>query len=237
MTQFVEGHIIKRYDGELSVLHLLLTEMGALVSSQVDSAMGAVKKHIPDAAQEIIERDIEVDQLEIKIDAEIEALVAKRTPIAKDLRLVLGCSKIVSELEKIGDEAVHCATIAHEMFEQNHSRLPKDMFRQVFQTMKTTRRNVRDAIEVIDTLDTDLAQTLIEDTREIEAEFPSSLRIVVSYLLEDTRNVGKGVSVVQVIKCLERISSHARTIAEHIIYIRSGEDIRHNNQAIQEANS
>jgi phosphate transport system protein len=222
-----EGHIFKRYDGELNHLHLLVLEMGSLVIKQVGDALTAFKNRDAILARQVVERDREVDILEVNADEEIVQLLARRCPVSSDLRLVIAVSKSVSDLERIGDEAVRIAGLVIQLFGEEGSDPNVKMLRDVNRMGEMALTSLRQAIEVFDIWDEAKALHVVTNYREMDEEFQSDLRHLLTYVLEDTRNIGYAISVVLVIKALERIGHHAQNLAEYVIFQVRGEDIRH----------
>ncbi len=223
-----EGHIFKRYDGELNYLHHLVLEMGGLVASQVQDALEAFKSRDPVLAQKVVDLDGEVDRLEVNADDEIVQLLAKRCPVSSDLRLVIAVSKSVSDLERIGDEAVRIAGLVIQLFGERRLGDPNSkMLRDVDRMGCMALLSLRQAVEVFDVWDEAKALRVIATHREMDDEFQSDLRHLLTYVLEDTRNIGYAIGVVLVIKALERIGHHAQNLAEYAIFQVRGEDIRH----------
>ena len=222
-----EGHIFKRYDGELSHLHYLVLEMGGLVVNQVHDALVAFKTRDTVLAQKVVDRDGEVDRLEVDADDEIVQLLAKRCPVSADLRLVIAVSKSVSDLERIGDEAVRIAGLVMQLFGHEGSDPNSQMLRDVNRMGDMALTSLQHAIEVFDVWDEAKAFRVIANHREMDEEFQSDLRHLLTYVMEDSRNIGYAIGVVLVIKALERIGHHAQNLAEYVIFQVQGEDIRH----------
>ena len=222
-----EGHIVKRYDGELNHLHYLTLEMGGLVLAQVRNALESFKTRDIGLANKVVELDGEVDRLEVSADDEIVQILATRCPVSSDLRTVIAVSKSVSDLERIGDEAVRIAGLVIQLFGQEGSDPNSQMLRDVNRMGDMALASLRQVIEVWDVWDEAKALHVVEGHREMDAEFQSDLRHLLTYVLEDTRNIGYAISVVLVIKALERIGHHARNMAEYVIFQVQGEDIRH----------
>jgi phosphate transport system protein len=223
-----EGHIFKRYDGELEHLHYLIAEMGSLVVNQLRDALEAFKTRDPLLAQKVVEADAAVDRLEVAADDKIVELIARRCPVSADLRLVIAVSKSVSDLERIGDEAVRIAGLVAQVFGQEGGSDPNiRMMRDVHRMGEMALTSLWQAIEVFDQWDEAKARRVIENYREMDEEFQADLRHLLTYVLEDSRNIGYAIGVVLVIKALERIGHHAQNLAEYAVFQAQGEDIRH----------
>jgi len=227
MIQPMEGHTVHRFDGELNNLHLLILEMGGLVLDQVRQSIHAVTEKDIDAARLVIQREPDVDALEVKIDEENIVVIAKRCPVAKDLRITTVVSKGVTDLERIGDEAARIANQALQLYGSDGSSPSSHLLRDIRTMGNLSLRMLQDALDIFDTFDVDRARTLAKCNVELDEEFQSSLRRLATFVLEDARNVGHTINITLIIKALERIGEHARNIAEYVIYLVKGEDIRH----------
>ncbi len=221
-----EGHIIRRYDGELDHLRLSVLEMGGLVVNLLGNALIAFKTQDEDLARQAVAMDNEVDQLEVDVDQEIAKIIAKRCPVSSDLRMVMAVSKSVSDLERIGDEAVRIAGLAIQLIENDGGEPNSQMLRDVNRIGDMAMSGLRSAIEVFDIWDEEKALQVIENHKAMEEEFQADLRHLLTYILEDYRNIGFAISVVLVIKALERIGHHAQNLAEYAVFQVCGEDIR-----------
>lgn len=238
MSTVLEGHTVHRYDGELSHLHVLMLEMGGLVTDQLDKALEALAKKKNKKAIKVIDRDFEVDELEVKADQEITSLIARRTPVARDLRTIMACSKAVTDFERVGDEASKIAQISLKMFEGPGADPGENLFRDVHAMGKLVKTMLKQAVDALDRLDVELAEEIVAGDSELDAEFRSSLRRLTTFVMEDSRNVGHAINIVLVIKALERIGDHSKNIAEQIIYLMKGEDVRHRQTSlVSEGNS
>jgi len=229
MNEFTEGHTFKRYDGELNHLHYLVLEMGALVLSQVREALAAFKSRDLALAHKVVTRDSEVDRLEVQADDEIVKLIARRSPVGSDLRMVMAVSKSISDLERIGDEAVRIASLVIQIFGNESSDPNSQLVRDVNGMGAMAMGSLQSAVEIFDVWSEEKARAVIARHRDMDEEFQSDLRRLMTYIMEDSRNIGFAISVVLVIKSLERIGHHAQNLAEYTIFQVKGEDIRNKN--------
>jgi len=227
MIQPMEGHTVHRFDGELNNLHMLILEMGGLVLDQVRQSVKAVTEKSIEAARLVIQREPEVDALEVKIDEENIVVIAKRCPVAKDLRITTVVSKAVTDLERIGDEAARIANQALQLYGSDTSEPSNHLLRDITTMGNLSLRMLQDALDIFDTFDVTRARILARGNVELDEEFQSSLRRLATFVLEDARNVGHTINITLIIKALERIGEHARNMAEYVIYLVKGEDIRH----------
>ena len=227
MPDLLEGHTVTRFDGELNHLHLLLLEMGGLAVDQCNQALSALRDEDLELAQYVIQRETDVDALELKLDSDIWWEVGRRAPVARDLRLVMAFSKSATDLERVGDEATRVAHTALSIYNNEALRPSQNLMRDVYVMGRMANALLRDAIGLLDSLDAKAARSLIERHSDLDAEFQSSLRRVSTFILEDARNVGHAISTVLLIRALERIGGHACNLAEYVIYLVRGDDVRH----------
>ena len=227
----LEGHTLAAYDGELSQLHLLLVEMGGLVIFQLDCALKSLKCSDVKLARQVIERDDSVDKLELKVDAEIESILARRTPVARDLRTVLTCSKSVAALEQIGDEAGKIAQVTLQINSQDSRGIKQSLTHDLARLGDNTLKSLTTVIEALDIIDPHKAAALIKANKAQDVQFQQSVRRTATFMLDDSRNMGPSIQILLAGNALERISTLSKNIAEHIVYLVDGDDIRHGRQS------
>ncbi len=234
MNEELEGHTVKKFDQELGQIHMLILEMGGLIIHQLQNAMQALEDKNVQLAHSVAEKDREVDDLEIKTDGKIISLLARRNPVARDLRAVMAFSKILTDLERGGDNAVKVAKITLQIYDNGH-QLPADsMMRDIDYMGSLAIRMLQESLETFDRMDAMRAEVLAAGESELDLEFQDSIRRLSTYIMEDARNVGHTVRIVLLMKALERIGDHARNIAEYVIYMLKGKDIRHQHQTKEE---
>ena len=235
MTRQMEGHTVLRYDGELGHLHMLVLQMGALAMNQVHNALDSLEQEDLSVAHAVVAREHEVDALEVQTDNEIINVVARRAPVARDLRFVMSISKMVMDFERIADEAARIANVTLQMYDNSSSKPGAQLLRDVSVMGKLAMNLLREAIQVFDQMDAQHAEAVIRNHRELDAEFRSSIRRLATFVLEDARNVGHTINVVLIIKALERVGDHAKNIAEYVVYLLKGTDVRHVDNGAVEA--
>ena len=227
MTQSLEGHADQRFDGDLNTLHLQILEMGGLVINQCQLALDALLTYESVAAQTVLAREPRVDAMEVSVDNRVIEIIGRHGPVSKDLRVTMAFSKIVVDLERIGDEAARIAHSVEFITDGNHSKPGKNQMRDIVSMGKLSLGLLDRALESFDTLDAKLAESLLNSNQELDAEFESALRHLTTFVLEDARNLGHTINITLVLKALERIGAHARNIAEYVIYLVHGVNVRH----------
>ncbi len=220
----LEGHIARRYDGELNHLHTSVIELGGLALDQLIKTLEALSEREVSAALRVLERDESVKQLEKRLDNEIVRVIARRAPVAKDLRSVIGMAKAVADLGHVERECVNVAQMALAFFDHGMSPPPNTMMRDVCSMGRTAASHLRTGLEVFDASDLEQAKDTLSLRQELSHEFQCCLRRLSTFLMEDARNVGQVVNVVLSTRSLERVGEYALDLCECVIYQVTGED-------------
>jgi phosphate transport system protein len=227
MNEMTDGHTVKSFDEELKLLHDNVMVVGDLVRDQLCRATKSLEEEDVDEARAVIDRDQEVNELDIKIDDEIIHLIAKRQPLAKDLREILTVNKIVTDLERVGDEARKIAQLCIHFYDHNTTSPSEVIVRDMVKMSVFIDEMLDKAISAYDELDLELALEAIRMDLELEAEFRSCLRRLSTFIMEDSRTVGHVVETVLGLRALERIGGHAKNIGGYVIFLVKGMDVRH----------
>ncbi|QFU03366.1 Phosphate-specific transport system accessory protein PhoU [Halomonas sp. THAF5a] len=217
-------HISRQFNQELDELKTHLMAMGGLVEKQVQDAVGALLDRDSELGQRVVDNDRAVNDMQIKIDEECTQVLARRQPTASDLRLVLAVIRAASDLERIGDEASKIARNAIDLIESDSGNRG---FVEVRMISEHVRRMVRDALTSFARLDTDLALKLVHEDDEVDNEYGSAMRSLMTFMMEDARAISPVLSVMWILRALERIGDHANNLAEYVVYLVKGLDIRH----------
>jgi phosphate transport system protein len=217
-------HISRQFNQELDELKTHLMAMGGLVEKQVQDAVGALLDHDSELCQRVVDNDRAVNDMQIKIDEECTQVLARRQPTASDLRLVLAVIRAASDLERIGDEASKIARNAIDLIESDSGNRG---FVEVRMISEHVRRMVRDALTSFARLDTELALKLVHEDDEVDNEYGSAMRSLMTFMMEDARSISPVLSVMWILRALERIGDHANNLAEYVVYLVKGLDIRH----------
>ena len=222
-----EGHIFKRFDQEMNHLHSLVLEMGALAIKQLQEANTTLSQGDTQAAKQVISNDALLNALDIQADNEITSIIARRQPMAKDLREIIAVGKIVADLERAGDEARKIAGLTIRFFESGENLPSKEILEDIHGLSDFVISMLATSMKSFDDLDLDLAADVLNDSMKLDSKLQSTIRRLSTFIMEDARNVGHFVDIVLGIRALERFGGHAKNIAGHIVFIKSGEDVRH----------
>lgn len=199
--------------------------MGGLVESQIRRAIDALGSGDLALIDQVIADDHRVNGMEVALDGDCSHLIVKRQPAASDLRMIFAITKTVTDLERMGDEAQKMARMAKSIHQRGGAQLPSAVdVRHVGELAISMLRRTLDAFA---RLDCDTAAEVIRDDAGIDSEFRSILRQLITYMMEDPRTISTALEIVWIAKALERVGDHAKNMAEYVIYIVKGTDVRH----------
>jgi phosphate transport system protein len=218
-------HLSKQYDNDLETLRSGVLQMGGLVESQVRTAIDAFANGNQDLIDQVIANEPRVNECEVQIDDDCSHIIVKRQPAAGDLRLIMAISKTVTDLERIGDEAEKIARMSRQIHERGHADLHR--FATVRHAADIAVSMLRQALDAFARLDAADAASIIRQDATIDTEFRSILRQLITFMMEDPRTISTALEIVWIAKAIERIGDHAKNIAEDVIYIVKGTDVRH----------
>jgi len=227
MNEMTEGHTVSSFDTEMKTLHQNVIQIGDLVRDQLCRAVKSLEEEDVIEARAVIERDQEVNELDIEVDDEIIHLIAKRQPLAKDLREILTVNKIVTDLERVGDEARKIAMLCIHFYDHNTTSPSEVIVRDIIKLAVFVDEMLDKAIRAFNELNLDLALDAIRMDLDLDAEFKSCLRRLSTFIMEDSRVVGHVVETVLGLRALERIGGHAKNIGGYIVFLVEGKDVRH----------
>ena len=218
-------HTSKQYDAELEAVRAKVLEMGGLVEQQIVSALDALVKLDSNLAKEVMENDRRVNALEVQIDEDCSHIIARRQPAAGDLRMVMMMVKTITDLERIGDEATKIARTAQKIYEED--RMYKPRFNEIKAMVALVREMLRTALDGFARLDVSKTVEVARQDEQVDEHFRAAMRQLITFMLEDPRTISMSLEVLFVAKAIERIGDHAKNIAEQVIYIVKGTDVRH----------
>lgn len=217
-------HTYQKFDDELEAIRQKLLSAGGLVESQLEGALEALAEFDEERANAIIEDDEKVNALEVEIDQMCTELIARRQPMASDLRMLIAAFKIINDLERMGDESVRIARMAVRLA-QKSDRVGR--YFEVRTLGEHVRRMLRDALDAFARTDVELAMKVLEEDRIVDREYASLTRALITFMMEDPREIPRMLEVQWSARALERIGDRACNIAEYVIYFASGKDVRH----------
>ncbi|MEJ5989203.1 phosphate signaling complex protein PhoU [Ramlibacter sp. PS3R-8] len=221
-----DKHLSTQFDSELNSLSSRVMEMGGLVESQIRQATYAIGAFNADVARQVIETEDRVNQMEVEIDRELSSVIARRQPTARDLRLLMAISKTTANLERVGDEARRIARMVLSIVDKGGAvrALPASELQVAADLASAQLRKVLDAFA---RLDTAAALAIMKGDHLLDKEFDGFVRKLITYMMEDPRTISSSLDLLFVAKAIERIGDHATNIAEFIIYVVKGADVRH----------
>jgi phosphate transport system protein len=224
----VDKHLSTQFDAELSGISTRVLEMGGLVEAQVAQAVQALVDFSPESADEVLAKEGRVNAMEIEIDRDLSTIIARRQPTARDLRLLIAISKSIANLERVGDEAARIARTVQRLVSSGvSSRMRVPMSDLAFEAELATTQ-LRKSLDAFARLDVERALDVLKHDDEIDKEFDGLLRKLITYMMEDPRTISSSIDLVFVAKAIERVGDHAKNLAEVVIYVVKGQDVRHN---------
>ncbi len=220
-------HTVKRYDDELTQLRNVVLKMGGIVEDQIKKAVESLEEEDLELARNVIARDQVVNGLEIKADEMSSKLIALRQPVGSDLRMILSLGRTVIDLERIGDEAERIARMAVRIYDSNTPLPNSELLRDVMSMTRLASTFLQEALDSLARQDLPKALEIARGDGDLDQEFQAALRRLITYMMEDPRTIGQAINITFILKSLERIGDHAANIAEHVVYLIKGRDIRH----------
>ncbi len=220
-----EKHLSAQFDSELNAVSSRVMELGGLVESQIHQAIYALSHFSVETAAQVMETEARVNAMEVEIDRDLSSIIGRRQPTARDLRLLIAISKTTANLERVGDEANKIARMVKSIIDSGSARsLPTTDLRVAADLAAGLLRKALDAFA---RLDTSAAASILKEDDLIDQEFDGFMRKLVTYMMEDPRTISASLDLLFLAKAVERIGDHAKNIAEFIIYIVKGADVRH----------
>ncbi|MGB0445518.1 MAG: phosphate signaling complex protein PhoU [Porticoccaceae bacterium] len=219
-----ENHIMTQFDEELEEIRTQLMEMGGKVEQQLKNSIQAVIKADSSLAEEVIKEERLVDEMEVDIDEACILIIARRQPAASDLRFVMMVTKAINDLERIGDEARKIANHAVILSEQDGL---SQGYKEVRHLGDSVSGMLTNALDAFARFDVDAAMKTLNEDAQVDLDYKSALRELVTYMMEDPRSISRAINILWVVRSLERIGDHAKNLCEQIVYVVKGKDIRH----------
>jgi phosphate transport system protein len=221
-----DKHLSTQFDSEMNAVSSRVMEMGGLVESQIRHAMYALSQFSGEAAEKVVETEVSVNAMEVEIDRDISSIIGRRQPTARDLRVLMAMSKTTANLERVGDEAEKIARMVLSIIDKSGTAraLPAGELRVAADLAAS---QLRKALDAFARLDTATALSILKEDGLIDREFDGFVRKLITYMMEDPRTISASLDLLFVAKAIERVGDHAKNIAELIIYIVKGADVRH----------
>ena len=222
MIMSAQTHLVHQFDEDLDELKHLLYSMGDLVTEQIKNATKAFRNGDIDLAQSVKDRDAAINALEVSTDRCATLLIAKHQPAANDLRFVFGIAKMATDFERMGDQARNIARASRD-------DIPEELFEALGKTgiVELTVKTVNLAMLALKNLSETAAVNTLRSDTDVDQAFKDGIKVVTLFLKENPEEVEKALACLDLLKAYERLGDHATNIAEHVIFILDGEDIRH----------
>jgi phosphate transport system protein len=222
----MSDHTSKQFDAEMESIRSGVLTMGGLIERQFNRAIGALESDEDHPMLDAVDADEQkINQMQMDIDQECGQIIARRQPAAIDLRMSLTITKIVNDLERIGDEVKKIARKAPRI--GGSDKLAQVRFFDVVRSATMARGMLQMALDAFARLDITAAAEVVDRDDAIDAAFSSILRQLISYMMEDPRTIGPAMEIVFIAKFIERIGDHAKNIAEGVVQVVKGKDVRH----------
>lgn len=221
------AHISQQFNKDLDNLKKHILIMGGRVEQQVQNALKALLNNDAELAEYVRKEEVEIDSLEIQIDEECTRILALRHPAASDLRMVVAVYKAITDLERIGDEAYKISKLALDLIEEGAAPWGYVQTRHVGQLVCVM---VQEALDAFARFDVDAAYKVHRQDNQVDIEYESSMRQLMTYMMEDPRSISRVIKIMWALRALERIGDHAGNIAEHVMYLVKGKDVRHSTE-------
>jgi phosphate transport system protein len=217
-------HISKQFDAELEDVRTRVLQMGGMVEEQIRRAADTLVTGDMAEIAAVQENDHRVNAMEVDLDEACSHIIARRQPAAGDLRLLIAVIKTITDLERIGDEAEKIARMAKLIHDAERMHMPRIEIRHVASLALAMLRKSLDAFA---RLDVKAAQEVVRQDDAVDSEFRSILRQLITFMMEDPRTISRCLEVLFVAKALERIGDHSKNMAEYVVYMVEGRDVRH----------
>lgn len=219
-----DSHIVQRFDRELERVRSDVLAMGGMVEQQLADALRAMEECNAELAEATATNDYKVNRMEVQIDEAVTRILALRQPTASDLRLVLTVSKIIADLERIGDEAERIALFVARITRSGCNRRHYTELQHMGQLVKEMLHRALDAFARMDAKE---ALQVARMDENIDAEYEANMRQTMTYMMEDPRAIPAFLDAAWCSRALERMGDRSRNICEYVIYLVKGKDVRH----------
>lgn len=217
-------HTSKQFDVELENIRTKVLQMGGLVEQQIEKAMAGLGSGEVYVLDQVIANDNKVNLLEVELDEACSQIIAKRQPAASDLRTVMAVIKTITDLERIGDEAKKIAKMAKRIHDAEAGFVPRIELRHV---AGLAAGMLHKALDAFARLDLHAAAAVVREDSEVDREFKSIMRQLITFMMEDPRTISRSLEILFIAKSIERIGDHSKNMSEYVVYLVKGRDVRH----------
>lgn len=215
-------HVAKAYQEELQLLDHKIAQMGGLTEHNLGQAFDALNNHDPNLAEKVILSDKEIDKLQAEIETQVIHMIALRAPLSEDLRHIMAALKITGDLERIGDLAKNIAKRSRAIATEQY---PKQLMTGLRNMVDRALTQLKDVLDAYADRNADLAMSVWKRDQQIDAMYNSIFRELLTYMMEDPRNIGFCTHLLFGAKNIERIGDHTTNIAETIHFLVHGREI------------
>ncbi len=220
-----QEHTSKRYDAELEAVRSRVLQMGGLVETQITAAIEALSTGNLQLAEQTIANDHRVNALEVQIDEDCAHIIARRQPAAQDLRMIVTVIKMITDLERIGDEAEKIARMTKLIYSAERLLLPR--FAEIKTAAGIALEMLKKALDSFARVDLTEAAAVVRQDRLLDEQFRGIMRQLITFMMEDPRTISTSIEILFVAKALERIGDHSKNMSEYVVYLVKGKDVRH----------
>jgi phosphate transport system protein len=217
-------HTSKRFDAELESVRSRVLEMGGVVEDQITRAMESLISGDMERIDRVIADDHRVNAMEVGLDEACSHIIARRQPAAGDLRLLIAVIKTITDLERIGDEAEKIARMAKLIHGADRLHMPRVDLSRVAERARAMLRQSLDAFARLDCVE---AMRVVKQDQAVDEEFRATMRQLITFMMEDPRTISRSLEILFIAKAVERIGDHAKNMAEYVVYMVKGRDVRH----------
>jgi phosphate transport system protein len=223
-TDGLGHHISQPFNEELERVRNHVLAMGGIVEEQISQAVAALVNADGSLGENVAHKDFQVDRMEVVIDEECTRILARRQPAAGDLRLVLAVIRAITDLERMGDEAEKIGRMAAGLAEMER---PPAGYPEIETLGSHVRAMLRDALDAFARMDAEAALRVAHEDLKVDREYEAIIRQCITFMMEDPRTIRRVLNIIWCARALERIGDHAKNVAEHVIYLVRGHDVRH----------
>jgi phosphate transport system protein len=220
----MSDHTSKQFDSELEAVRSSVLQMGGLVEEQINRAIEALSSGNMVLIDTITATDKQVNRMEVELDEQCSHIIARRQPTAGDLRLIITVVKMITDLERIGDEAEKVARMARLIHEAERAHMPRVELNHMASTAIAMLRKALDSFARLDPI---TAAQVVRDDLELDDEYRAIVRQLITFMIEDPRTISRSIEILTIVKALERIGDHAKNMCEYTVYMVKGRDVRH----------